>query len=39
MALVTMTEMLKEALEQHYAVGAFNIVEYSSMKAVVQAAE
>lgn len=39
MALVTMTEMLKTAKKNRYAVGAFNIVDYSSMKAVVWAAQ
>ncbi|MDK1030884.1 MAG: class II fructose-bisphosphate aldolase, partial [Planctomycetia bacterium] len=39
MALETMTEMLKRAREGQYAVGAFNIVDYTSMRAVVRAAE
>ena len=39
MALETMINMLIHAREQGYAVGAFNIVDYSSMRAVVQAAE
>lgn len=39
MALETMTEMLKLAQTNQYAVGAFNIVDYSSMRAVVRAAE
>lgn len=39
MPAVTMTEMLRQACSQHYAVGAFNILEYSSMLAVVRAAE
>ena len=39
MALETMTNMLKAARDGHYAVGAFNIVDYNSMRAVVQAAE
>jgi ketose-bisphosphate aldolase len=39
MALETMTEMLRLAKENHYAVGAFNIVDYPSMRAVVQAAQ
>ena len=34
-----MTEMLKKARAEKYAVGAFNIVDYTSMRAVVQAAE
>jgi ketose-bisphosphate aldolase len=39
MALETMTEMLRLAKDNLYAVGAFNIVDYPSMRAVVQAAE
>ncbi|MDP6380984.1 MAG: class II fructose-bisphosphate aldolase, partial [Phycisphaerae bacterium] len=39
MALETLTEMLKRARDEAYAVGAFNIVDYSSMRAVVRAAE
>ena len=39
MAIETMTKMLRQARSLGYAVGAFNIVDYSSMKAVVRAAE
>lgn len=39
MPLVTMREMLKTAKENRYAVGAFNILDYNSMKAVAVAAE
>ena len=39
MALENMTAMLKQARKGRYAVGAFNILDYNSMKAVVQAAE
>ena len=39
MSLVGMKEMLRTAKEQHYAVGAFNIVDYNSLRAVVRAAE
>ncbi len=39
MALETMIEMLQIARAQGYAVGAFNIVDYTSMRAVVRAAE
>ena len=39
MALETMTAMLKHAREQGYAVGAFNMVDYTSARAVVRAAE
>ena len=39
MALATMTEMLQSARAQQYAVGAFNIVDYNSMRAVIRAAE
>jgi ketose-bisphosphate aldolase len=38
MALVSMTDMLQKARENAYAVGAFNILDYNSMKAVVDAA-
>ena len=34
-----MTEMLRAAKDQHYAVGAFNIVDYASARAVVRTAE
>jgi len=39
MALESMTRMLKRAREDGYAVGAFNILDYNSMRAVVEAAE
>jgi len=39
MPLENMTEMLNKAKEMKYAVGAFNILDYNSMKAVVNAAE
>lgn len=39
MALVGMREMLLEAKRKKYAVGAFNIVDYNSLLAVVRAAE
>jgi len=39
MALVNMTDMLKKARDGGYAVGAFNILDYHSMKAVVESAE
>ena len=39
MAIETMESMLKEAKENKYAVGAFNIVDYNSTLAVVKAAE
>lgn len=39
MPLENMKAMLCKAKEDRYAVGAFNILDYNSMKAVVQAAE
>ena len=39
MALVSMKPMLASARQGGYAVGAFNVVDYASMKAVVCAAE
>lgn len=39
MALVNMDKMLQSALQGKYAVGAFNILDYNSMKAVIQAAD
>ena len=39
MPLENMTGMLNKAKELKYAVGAFNILDYNSMKAVVNAAE
>jgi fructose-bisphosphate aldolase class II/tagatose 1,6-diphosphate aldolase GatY/KbaY len=39
MPLVNMTEMLIKAREDKYAVGAFNILDYNSMKVVVETAQ
>jgi ketose-bisphosphate aldolase len=39
MPIVNLTQMLKDARDGGYAVGAFNILDYASMKAVVTAAE
>ena len=39
MALVTMTDMLNKAKSEKYGVGAFNIVDYNSLRAVVRTAE
>lgn len=39
MAIVNMKEMLREARNGKYAIGAFNILDYNSMKAVVDAAD
>ena len=39
MPLVSMTEMLIKARKGKYAVGAFNILDYNSMKAVVETAD
>lgn len=39
MALETMTDMLIKAREGKYAVGAFNILDYNSMKVVVETAQ
>lgn len=39
MALENMLQMLKEARDKKYAIGAFNILDYNSTKAVVQSAE
>jgi len=39
MALENMTGMLRRARENGYAVGAFNILDYNSMRAVIEAAE
>ena len=39
MAIENMRDMLKKAKNEHYAVGAFNILDYNSTKAVVAAAE
>jgi len=38
MAVVNMREMLQQARQGPYAVGAFNILDYNSMRAVVDAA-
>ncbi|MBN1464928.1 class II fructose-bisphosphate aldolase [candidate division KSB1 bacterium] len=39
MSLQNMTSMLQRAQKNGYAVGAFNIVDYNSMRAVIDAAE
>ena len=39
MPVVNMRDMLQQALKDRYAVGAFNILDYSSMKSVVDAAQ
>lgn len=39
MPLESMTRMLRQARTEQYAIGAFNILDYNSMKAVVDAAE
>lgn len=39
MAITNMKEMLHDARRNKYAVGAFNILDYNSMKAVIMAAE
>lgn len=39
MAIVNLDAMLKQARTDGYAVGAFNVLDYGSMKAVVRAAE
>jgi ketose-bisphosphate aldolase len=39
MPIVNMTAMLRDARAGGYAVGAFNILDYASMRAVVEAAE
>ena len=39
MPLVNMTEMLKKARKAKYAVGAFNILDYNSMRVVVETAQ
>ncbi len=38
MAIANMRQMLQEATQGQYAVGAFNILDYNSMRAVVDAA-
>jgi ketose-bisphosphate aldolase len=39
MPLVNMTKMLEKARQGKYAIGAFNILDYNSMKAVVETAQ
>ena len=39
MSCVNMNAVLPQARKQGYAVGAFNILDYASMRAVVEAAE
>lgn len=39
MSIINMKEMLRTAQYEKYAVGAFNILDYNSMKCVVDAAE
>ncbi len=39
MGLVNMTDMLKDAQQRHYAVGAFNIVNFQTARAVLESAE
>ena len=39
MALVHMSHMLQKSRDRNYAVGAFNILDYNSFKAVVSAAD
>jgi ketose-bisphosphate aldolase len=39
MPLTNMSQMLKKARERKYGVGAFNILDYNSMKAVIETAE
>jgi ketose-bisphosphate aldolase len=39
MSCVNMTDILARAKRDHYAVGAFNIVDYASFRSVVRAAE
>ncbi len=39
MAIVNMKEMLEKARAEKYAVGAFNILDFNSMKAVIECAE
>ena len=39
MPLVPMSDLLKQAQKEKYAVGAFNIVDYATLQAVVDAAE
>ena len=37
--LVSMTELMKDASEKGYAVGAFNAVNFESLRAIIAAAE
>ncbi|WP_172593013.1 class II fructose-bisphosphate aldolase [Altererythrobacter sp. B11] len=39
MPMVNMKPLLRDAMEKHYAVAAFNLVDYGTTKAMVQAAE
>ena len=39
MPLVNMKPLLRDAMDNHYAVAAFNLVDYGTTKAMVQAAE
>lgn len=39
MPLTNMTDMLRAARSEKYAVGAFNILDFNSMRAVIEAAE
>ena len=39
MPLVNMKPLLREAMEQGYAVAAFNLVDYGTTKAMIKAAE
>ena len=39
MPLVNMKPVLREAMEQGYAVAAFNLVDYGTTKAMIKAAE
>ena len=38
MPLVNMKKMLLDAIDKGYAVGAFNILDYNSMRAVIDCA-
>ncbi len=39
MPLVNMKPLLRDAMDNHYAVAAFNLVDYNTTKAMVKAAE
>jgi hypothetical protein len=39
MPLVNMKPLLRHAMDNHYAVAAFNLVDYNTTKAMVKAAE